>query len=111
KILTVENRTVPLTQDETGRWRVARTRIPLERIVECHKAGITPEGIIEDYDTLRLADVYSVISFYLDHKEDVEEYIRFWDDRAREVEQMVKAAQPPRPGLKEELLARWTRRE
>jgi uncharacterized protein (DUF433 family) len=109
--LTVEARPVPLTQDQTGRWRVTGTRIPLERIVECYQEGMTPEGIVEDFDTLRLADVYAVISYYLDHKEEVEEYIRLWDARAQEVEQMIKAAQPPRPGFKEELLARRARME
>ena len=109
--LTVEARPVPLMQDQTGRWRVTGTRIPLERIVECYQEGMTPEGIVEDYDTLRLADVYAVISYYLDHKGEVEEYMRLWEARAQEVEQMIRAAQPPRPGFKEELLARKVRME
>jgi uncharacterized protein (DUF433 family) len=109
--LTIETRPVPLTKDETGRWRVTGTRIPLERIVQCYQEGISPEGIVDRYDTLRLSDVYSVIGYYLDHKEEVAEYIRLWEARAQEVEQMIKAAQPPRPGFKEELLARWARRE
>ena len=51
--LTVEPRTVPLTLQEGGVWRVTGTRIPLERVIECHKAGLTPEAIVED--TGRLA--------------------------------------------------------
>jgi uncharacterized protein (DUF433 family) len=109
--LTIEPRPVPLTLDETGRWRVTGTRIPLERVVQHYKAGETPEAIVEAYDVLRLSDVYAVISYYLDHKEEVEAYLRFWEARAQEVEQKIRAAQPPRPGLKEELLARWARRE
>jgi uncharacterized protein (DUF433 family) len=102
---------VPLYQDQTGRWRVTGTRIPLERIVECYQTGMTPEGIVDEYDTLRLPDVYSVISYYLDHKAEVEEYVRLWAVRGQEVEQRIKATHPPRPGLREELLARWARRE
>jgi uncharacterized protein (DUF433 family) len=108
--LSVEPRSVPLVQDATGRWRVTGTRIPLERIVECHEEGLSPEQIVENYDTLRLADVYSVISYYLDHKEEVGEYLGLWEARAQEVEQMIQTAQPSQPGRKEELLARRYRR-
>ena len=37
-------------------------RIPLERIIESYKDGETAEGLVESFDTLRLADVYAVIS-------------------------------------------------
>src|SRR5260370_9066201 len=102
--LIIEPRSVPLIQDATGRWRVTGTRIPLERIIECHQEGMTPEQIVENYDTLRLADVYSVISYYLDHKEEVAEYLRFWEARAQKVEQKIKAPQPSHPRLKKKLL-------
>src|ERR1700694_4904102 len=102
---TVEPCLAPLSQDESGRWRVAGSRVPLERVVECYKQGMSPEAIVEDFDTVRLADVYKIIGYYLDHKEAVEAYIHFWEARAAELEAMIKATQPLRPGLKEELQA------
>jgi uncharacterized protein (DUF433 family) len=109
--LVIEPRPVPLSQDESGVWRVTGTRIPLERIIECYQAGLTPEAIVEAFDSLRLSDVYTVISYYLDHKEEVAAYLRVREEKAEEVRRMIEAGQPPRPGLREELLARRARQE
>jgi uncharacterized protein (DUF433 family) len=104
--LNLEPRAVPLTRLENGVYRVTGTRVPLERIVECYKAGETPEGIVDAFDTLRLSDVYVVISYYLDHKEEVEQYVREQEEEGDRMQRMIEAAQPPRPGFKEELLRR-----
>jgi uncharacterized protein (DUF433 family) len=108
--LTLDARPVPLTQTENGVWRVTGTRIPLERIVECYEEGYSPEEIVDAFDTLRLADVYAVISYYLDHKEEVEEYIREQDRKADELRNRIEASQRPGPS-REELMARWAQRE
>src|SRR4051812_33399485 len=99
--LNVAPRPVPLYQDATGRWRMRESRIPLERVVQYHQAGATPEAIVDAFDTLRLADVYAVVGFYLDNKEAVDDYIRYWDARADEVEKKIREDFPARPGLKE----------
>ncbi len=104
--LNIEPQPVPLTRLEDGTWRVSGTRIPLERVVEYYNAGETPEGIVDAFDTLRLADVYAVISFYLDHKEGVDEYMRACEREAEEVRKVIEAGQPWRAGLRERLLAR-----
>lgn len=104
--LAMEPRPIPLTQDEHGIWRVTGTTIPLERVIECFRAGVTPEGIVDSFDSLRLADVYLVIGYYLDHKADVDEYLRQEEEKAEEVRRLIEAGQPARPGLREELLAR-----
>jgi uncharacterized protein (DUF433 family) len=102
----LEPRPVPLTRLENGVYRVTDTRISLERIVEHYKVGRTPEQIVDAFDTLRLADVYSIIGFYLDHKEMVEEYLREQEQEGDKMQRMIEAAQPQRPGFKEELLRR-----
>lgn len=103
-------RPVPLTRLENGVLRITGTRIPLERVVECHKRGESPELIVESFDTLRLADVYAVISYYLDHKEEVEEYMRQQEEEAEKLRLVIEARQPPRPSF-QELLARRARLE
>lgn len=105
-ILNLEPRVVPLTRLENGVYRVTDSRIPLERIVEHYKVGQTPEHIVDAYDTLRLADVYTIISYYLDNKEKIEEYLREREAEGDKMQQMIEAAQPPRPGFREELLRR-----
>jgi uncharacterized protein (DUF433 family) len=104
--LILEPRSIPLTRLENGIYRVTGTRIPLERIVEEYKDGATPEEIVSSFDTLRLSDVYVLIGYYLDHKEEVEQYLREEEELAAEIRQKIEAAQPPQPGLKEELLRR-----
>src|SRR5438552_2293936 len=100
---------VSVTRDEAGTLRVNGTRIPLERIVEAYQDGATPETIVSWFDSLRLADVYSVLSYYLNHTAEVEAYLRERDAVATEVRGQIEAGQAARPGLREELLARRAR--
>lgn len=109
--LVLEPRAIPLTRLENGVYRVTGTRIPLERIVECYQEGATPEDIMRDFDTLKLSDVYAVLSYYLDHKDAVEQYMREQEEAAEALRRMIEANQPQRPGLREELLARRARME
>ena len=44
--------------------------------MKCYKDGDTPETIVENFDTLKLADVYAVISLYLNRTAEVETYLR-----------------------------------
>jgi len=104
--LSLEPRPVPLTRLDNGVYRVTDSRIPLERIVEHYQAGETPEQIVDAYDTLRLADVYTIIGYYLEHREAVEEYVREQEVEGDKMQRMIEAAQPARPGFKEELLRR-----
>src|SRR5437879_10961112 len=102
----IESQPVPLDQDETGAIRVGKTRVRLELVIEAYLDGATPETIVQWFETLRLADVYAVISYYLNHEEEVKEYIRQRDELAAEVRRKIEAAQPSRPNFRQELLAR-----
>jgi uncharacterized protein (DUF433 family) len=108
--LSMEPRSVPLTLTENGVWRVTGTRIPLERIVECHKAGYAPEDIVDAFDVLKLSDVYLVLGYYLEHKEEVKAYINERENKAQEIRRKLEANLPPSL-TREELLARKARRE
>lgn len=110
-LLTVETRPVPLDRLPNGVFRVAGTRIGLDIVIRAYKHGLAPEQIVEDYDSLRLADVYALIAFYLDHTAEVEQYLRDDDALALEVRRKIEAAQPPRPWMKEKLLRRKAERE
>jgi len=109
--LTLKSVPLPLRVIENGTIRIGDSRIPLERVVRCYLDGYTPETIVDAYDTLRLADVYAVIGYYLDHREEVQDYMRQQEELAEEIRRKIEALQPPRPGLREELLARRARLE
>ncbi len=67
---------VPLAIDRDGVARVGGTRVTLDILVAAFREGATAEEIAQQYPTLRLADVYSVIGYYLRHRGEVEEYLR-----------------------------------
>jgi uncharacterized protein (DUF433 family) len=48
------------------------TRIAVRLIAALVKSGLTPEDILRDYPHLSLAQIYDAVSFYFDHKEEIE---------------------------------------
>ena len=73
--LTVDAQTIPLHPDAQGVMRVGATRVTLDTIVHAFEQGHTPEEIAGHYPALNLADVYAVIAYYLNHRDDVHEYL------------------------------------
>jgi uncharacterized protein (DUF433 family) len=96
---------VPLWEDPPGVFRVGNSRVLLELVLDAFKRGESPEGIVRSFRTLRLADVYAVISRYLATPAPFEEYLRQCDAKAEAVRRQLEASQPPGVS-KEELLAR-----
>lgn len=57
-------------------WMIAGSRIPLETVVFWFNNGITAEEIADKYPALSLAQVYSVIAYYLNHREAIDADIK-----------------------------------
>lgn len=66
---------LPLNADAEGVIRVGGTRVTLESVLWEFKNGASAEDIAYAYDSLRLADIYLVISFYLRNSEEVDRYL------------------------------------
>src|SRR5262245_34653622 len=94
--LELQPLSIPLTRLENGVYRVTGTRIGMDIVIEAFKDGATPEEIIESFDSLRMADVYTIIAYYLNHKEEIEEQLRQEDHEAEELRRIIEAAQPTR---------------
>jgi hypothetical protein len=97
---------VPLREDPPGVFRVGSSRVLLELVIRAFKAGATPEVIVQSYDTLKLADVYAVVSRYLADPAPFEDYLRSCDAAAAELRQRIEARQGPQGVLRETLLER-----
>ena len=67
---------VPLWTDEDGKIRVEGTRVLLETVITAFHQGETPEGIVECYSTLSLSAVYGVVTYYLTHRAEVDDYMQ-----------------------------------
>ncbi len=98
--------TVPLRRDPAGAIRVGETRVLLELVIRAFDEGKTPEAIVQSYDTLRLADVYSVIGYYLAQPAPIDEYLREREKAAESTRRKIEASQPVRSNLREILLTR-----
>ncbi len=97
---------VPLVLAEGGRViRVAGTRVTLDTLIGAFNRGATPEEIAQDYSAVSLADVYAVITYYLRHRSEVEEYL---EHRAREHADLRREIEgrPEYQELRERLLGR-----
>ena len=100
-----EPRLPPLETGPDGGIRVGGTRVSLETVVYAFDAGSSAEEIVEQYPSLSLSKVYAVISYALDNRHSVDEYValrRQGTDALRtEIEQRW-----PAHGLRDRLLAR-----
>jgi uncharacterized protein (DUF433 family) len=101
--------TLPLRVTEDGTIRVAESRVSLDSIVHHYKLGASAEQIAQKFPALDLADVYAAITYYLNHEEAVEEYLRQQEARGDEVQKTIEADphyQKTSAGLRERLLTR-----
>jgi uncharacterized protein (DUF433 family) len=97
--------TVPLSQDQAGVLRVTGTRVSLDSVIYAFNEGATPEEIVQQYPTLDLKDVYAVVSYYLQNRDEVEKYLDERRAARQELKKELEARFDPR-GIRERLLAR-----
>jgi uncharacterized protein (DUF433 family) len=104
--LEIKPLSVPLRADERGVIRVGQSRIVLDIVVDEFENGASPEAIAENYDTLQLAEIYGAITYYLQNKEQVKDYLLRRREKAETRRRTIEAGQPDRAALRAKLLAR-----
>jgi uncharacterized protein (DUF433 family) len=97
---------VPLQEDPPGVFRVGNTRVLLELVLDAFKRGESPQAIVRSFRSLRLADVYAVISRYLANPAPFDEYLRRYEEEAEAVRRKLEAAGMTGRVSSDELLAR-----
>ena len=88
--LVVTAEPVPLKIDNDGVVRVGKTRVTLDTVIKTFQNGATAEEIVYRYPSLKLADVYTTISFYLNHQQEVETYLQQRQNQAQTIRHMNK---------------------
>jgi len=99
----------PLGVDTNGAVRVGKTRVTLDTVVKAFLEGATAEEIGEQYTSLQLSDIYSVIGYYLRHKAEVDAYLLERQRQAVAIRQEAEQRFNP-IGIRERLLARRNQR-
>jgi uncharacterized protein (DUF433 family) len=103
--LLMNAESVPLVTDADGVVRIGSTRVTLDTLVAAFWDGMTAEGIVEQYPSLHLAEVYSIIGYYLRHQAEVDAYLRNRQNLADEVRR-ENEARCHSVGVRDRLLAR-----
>jgi len=103
--LVIETQPLPLELDTDGVVRISGTRVTLDTIIYAFLEGATAEEIAQQYPSLSLPDVYSVIGYYLHQSAKVNKYLRRREKLAEKVKQQNETRFDP-AGVRDRLLAR-----
>jgi uncharacterized protein (DUF433 family) len=96
---------VPIETDSDGVIRVGGTRVTLDTLVAAFEAGATAEEMAHQYPSVSLADIYSVIAYYLRHQPEVRAYLGQRHQQAARVREENERRFDP-TGVRDRLLAR-----
>ena len=96
----------PLRRDTSGGLRVGNSRVLLELVIHAFEDGATPEAIAQRYPTATLADIYSVLAYYLRHQEEISAYLAKREQKAEDVRKRIESQQQDLADLRQRLLAR-----
>ena len=104
--MTLQIEAPPLRPDASGALRVGDSRVLLEMVIHAFEDGATPETIFQQYPTTTLADIYSVIAYYLRHRDTVRAYLADRNRQAEMTRSRIEESQGDQIGLRNRLLAR-----
>lgn len=85
--------TVPLTQWEDGSIRVKGSRLLIDTVISAHDRGECPEEIYQSFpsSSYSVADIYSVIAYYLSHKAEIDSYLLERESEAEKIWEKIEA--------------------
>jgi uncharacterized protein (DUF433 family) len=88
-------------EERDGNYYVAGTRISLDSIVHAFRRGESPETIGQNFELLRLEEVYGAIAYYLANHAGIDAYLIRQDEKWAEGR---RDAEPLPAGLRERLM-------
>jgi uncharacterized protein (DUF433 family) len=96
----------PLRRDTSGGLRIGQSRVLLELVIRAFEDGATPEAIAQRYPTAALANIYSVLAYYLRHQAEIKAYLANREQKADDVRKRIESEQKDLADLRKRLLAR-----
>jgi len=86
--------------------RVGESRVLLELVIRAFQRGMTPEGIVQSFDTLSLPAVYAVVSYYLANPGPIDEYLRHREEHAEAIRDKIESVQGPAGQVRQLIMRR-----
>jgi uncharacterized protein (DUF433 family) len=80
-------------QHDEGYW-ITSTRVSLDSVVYAFLDGLSPESIVDSFDTLTLEEIYGAIAFYLGHRDVIDAYLKQSEAQFDELCRRARAANP-----------------
>jgi uncharacterized protein (DUF433 family) len=80
-------------QRDGGYW-VTRTRVSLDSVVYAFLDGLSPESIVDSFETLTLEQVYGAIAYYLGHRAEIDAYLKQSEAEFAEFRRRAREAHP-----------------
>jgi len=80
-------------QRDEGYW-ITSTRVSLDSVVYAFLEGLSPESIVDSFDTLTLEEVYGAIAFYLGHRDVIDAYLKQSEAQFDEICRRAREANP-----------------
>jgi uncharacterized protein (DUF433 family) len=73
---------------------IAGTRVSLDSVVYAFLEGLSPESIVDSFDTLTLEEVYGALAFYLGHRDEIDAYLQQSEAQFDKLCRRARAANP-----------------
>ncbi|MEP7340795.1 MAG: DUF433 domain-containing protein [Acidobacteriota bacterium] len=85
----------PYVEYRDGVYRVAGRRVSLDSLVYRWREGLLPETIQREcFPTLTLAEVFGALAYYLDHQQQIDEYLLEMEAKERVFAEKARALYP-----------------
>ena len=88
-------------EERDGNYYIAGTRISLDSIIHAFRRGESPETICQNFELLRLEEVYGAITHYLANQADIDAFMIRQNEKWAEGR---RSAEPLPSDLRERLM-------
>ena len=78
----------------SGGYRIAGSRVSLDSVVYDFLSGLSPESIVENYDTLSLEQVFGALAFYLAHEAEINKHLQKNHEKFESLRLKAREAHP-----------------
>jgi len=86
-----------------GRAVIKGSRFPVSSIVQNHRRGLSVDEILCEFPQLAPAEVYDALSYYYDHRAEIDHEIAELTDLSGVMQQSTPSVRPPADGGAQDL--------